>query len=57
MSMYNGIEIDDQSVRRLKRKIIIAENNNLRTKTKSEAQMVSDIKKWIEEEVACCSNQ
>jgi len=55
--MYNGIEIDDQAVRRLKRKIIIAENNNLRTKTKSEAQMVSDIKKWIEEEVACCSNQ
>ena len=45
MSMYNGIEIDDQAVRRLKRKIIIAENNNLRTKTKSEAQMVSDIKK------------
>ena len=57
MSMYNGIEIDGQAVRRLKRKIIIAENNNLRTKTKSEAQMVSDIKKWIEEEVACCSNQ
>ena len=30
---------------------------NLRTKNKTDAQMVKDIKKWIEEEVKCCSNQ
>ena len=38
-------------------KIIIAENTNLRTKNKTDAQMVKDIKKWIEEEVKCYSNQ
>ena len=41
----------------LKRKIVIAENTNLRTKNKTDAQMIRDIKKWIEEEVQCCSNQ
>ncbi len=51
------IMIDERAIERLKRKIIIAENTNLRTKNKSDAQMVKDIKKWIEEEVKCCSNQ
>lgn len=49
--------INEKAVERLKRKIIIAENTNLRTKNKSDAQMVKDIKKWIEEEVKCCSNR
>ena len=49
--------IDEKSIERLKRKIIIAENTNLRTKNKTDAQMVKDIKKWIEEEVKCYSNQ
>ncbi len=49
--------VDDKAIERLKRKIIIAENTNLRTKNKTDAQMVKDIKKWIEEEVKCCSNQ
>lgn len=49
--------IDEKAVERLKRKIIIAENTNLRTKNKTDAQMVKDIKKWIEEEVECCSNR
>ena len=49
--------VDDKVIERLKRKIIIAENTNLRTKNKTDAQMVKDIKKWIEEEVKCCSNQ
>lgn len=52
-----NIELDEKVIERLKRKIIIAENTNLRTKNKSDAQMVGDIKKWIEEEVKCCSNQ
>ena len=54
METYNQ-ELDTKAVERLKRKIVIAENTNLRTKNKSDAQMVKDIKKWIEEEVQCCS--
>ena len=50
-------KVDDKAIERLKRKIIIAENTNLRTKNKTDAQMVKDIKKWIEEEVKCCSDQ
>lgn len=50
-------EIDLKAVERLKRKIVIAENANLRTKNKSDAAMVNDIKAMIEEEVRCCSNQ
>lgn len=50
-------DINQKAVERLKRKIVIAENTNLRTKNKSDSQMVNDIKKWIEEEVRCCSNQ
>ena len=49
--------IDEKAIELLKRKIIIAENTNLRTKNKTDAQMVKDIKKWIEEEVKCYSNQ
>ena len=51
------IEIDEKVVERLKHTIIMEENKNLRTKNKSETQMIKDIKKWIEEEVKCCSNQ
>lgn len=50
-------EIDEKVIERLKRKIVIAENTNLRTKNKSDAQMISDIKKWIEEEDQCSYNQ
>jgi hypothetical protein len=49
--------VDEKVIERLKRKIVIAENSNLRTKNKTDAQMVKDIKKWIEEEVKCCLNQ
>ena len=49
-------DFDQMSIARLKRKIVIAENTNLRTKNKTDAQMIRDIKKWIEEEVQCCSN-
>ena len=50
-------DLDQREIDRLKRKIVIAENTNLRTKNKTDAQMIRDIKKWIEEEVQCCSNQ
>lgn len=50
-------DLDQKAIDRLKRKIVIAENTNLRTKNKTDAQMIRDIKKWIEEKVQCCSNQ
>ena len=50
-------DLDQKAIDRLKRKIFIAENTNLRTKNKTDPQMIRDIKKWIEEEVQCCSNQ
>lgn len=53
----NEQELDRKVIERLVKKIIIAESQNLRTKNKTEPQMISDIKKWIEEEVKCCSNR
>lgn len=49
--------LDQKAIDRLKRKIVIAENTNLRTKNRTDTQMIHDIKKWIEEEVQCCYNQ
>lgn len=57
MDLNNNNELNRKVLDRLKKKIILAESQNLRTKNKSETQMVADIKKWIEEEVKCCSNQ
>ena len=51
------IKIDDKSIERLKRKIIIQENMNLKTRTMSDQQMVSWIKKKIEEEAQCYFNR
>lgn len=51
------INVSEKAVERLKRKIIIAENQNLKTRDKSDQQMVAWIKKQIEEEVQCYSNQ
>lgn len=53
----NNNDLDQKIIERLKKKIIVAENNNLKTKNKTDAQMKNDIKKWIEEEVECCSNR
>lgn len=50
-------ELNQKAIDRLKKKIVIAENKNLKTKDKTDSQMIADIKKWIEEEVQCCSNQ
>lgn len=51
------IRIDEKAVKRLKRKIIMQENANLKTREKSDAQMVSWIKKQIEEEAKCYFNR
>lgn len=51
------IELDSKIVTRLKNKIVLAESLNLKTKNKSESQMVQHLKKMIEEEVECCSGQ
>ena len=57
MSDVGEIHVDDKAIERLKRKIIIQENMNLKTRTMNDSQMVSWIKKKIEEEVQCCLNQ
>lgn len=52
-----NIEIDKKIIERLKKNIIIRENINLKTREKSDADMVKWIKSKIEEEVQCCLNQ
>ena len=51
------IRIDDSAIKRLKRKITIQENMNLKTRNMTDQQMVSWIKKKIEEEAKCYFNQ
>ena len=51
------IKVNEKAVERLKRKIILQESQNLKTREKPDQQMVAWIKKQIEEEVQCCSNQ
>ena len=51
------IKINSKAVERLKRKIILQENQNLKTKAMSDQQMVSWIKKKIEEEAQCYFNR
>lgn len=53
----SSIELNRKLLDRLKKRIILTESQNLRTKNKSDKQMVADIKKMIEEEVRCYSNQ
>lgn len=50
-------KIDRTVIERIKRKVIIRENENLKTHAKNDSQMVSWIKKTIEEEVQCYLNQ
>ena len=52
-----NIEIDEKIVERLKKNIIIRENINLKTREKSDQDMVKWIKSKIEEEVQCYLNQ
>mgnify|MGYP000399888442 CR=1 FL=1 len=51
------IKMNEKAVERLKRKIILQENQNLKTRTMTDQQMVAWIKKQIEEEAQCYSNQ
>lgn len=51
------IDVNDKAVERLKRLIIIQENKNLKTREKTDQQMVNWIKKKIEEEAQCYLNQ
>lgn len=51
------IKVNEKAVERLKRKIILQESQNLKTREKTDQQMVAWIKKQIEEKVQCCSNQ
>ena len=57
MSDNGEIQVDSKAIERLKRSIIIKENMNLKTRTMNDSQMVSWIKKKIEEEVQCYLNQ
>ena len=51
------IEVNEKAVERLKRKIILQENQNLKTRTMTDQQMVAWIKKQIGEEAQCYSNR
>ena len=57
MNDSGEIQVDEKVIERLKQAIIINENMNLKTRKKNDSQMVSWIKKKIEEEVQCCLNQ
>ena len=50
------IKIDKAKVDSLMNKIVTQENINLKTQQKTDAQMISDIQKEIEEVVQCFSN-
>lgn len=51
----NNIEemIDEQKVKKLIRRIIVAESKNIKSEEKNDVQMVREIKRLIEEEVKC----
>ena len=49
--------LSENALRRLETKIILKENKNLKDRQYNDSDMVSWIKKQIEEEVKCCSNQ
>ena len=48
--MREDVKTDDKAIERLKRWIIMKENHNIKTRDKSDAEMVKAIKKRIEEE-------
>ena len=49
----NNIAVDEKTVEWLKRRIVIAEGNNLKTREKNDNEMISWIKKLIEEKIKC----
>ena len=50
---HNEVKLDTRKVQKLLQKIIIKENNNLKTKDKNDAQMEKMIQDMIQEEVEC----
>jgi hypothetical protein len=44
------IEVDEQTLQRIMKKILIRESINIKDKSKSDPKMVKDIQKIIEEE-------
>lgn len=53
MNEENTIVVDEKKAASLIRKIIIAESKNIKSEEKNDAQMVTAIKKMIEEKVEC----
>jgi hypothetical protein len=51
--VVDGVEIDIEKVDRMLKRLIMREKTNLKTREKTDAQMVQMIKKLIEEEVEC----
>ena len=51
--IVDGVEIDTYKVQRMLEKLILREKTNLKTREKTDAQMVQMIRKLIEEEIAC----
>ena len=49
----SDLEIDEAKVKKLIRRIIVAESKNIKSEEKNDMQMVRDIKSMIEEEVKC----
>lgn len=56
ITMSKEIEIDKSKGEALLKKIVALEKINLKTQQKSDAQMILDIQKEIEEVVQCYSN-
>lgn len=53
----NNIELDEEKIERLARKIIMDENLNLRTGKLTESKMIEHIRKLIQEETTCYSKK
>jgi hypothetical protein len=52
-TLFNGVEVDKAKVKQLSEWLIINEKKNLKTKAKTDPQMVAAIQKKIEEVVQC----
>ena len=57
MNEQNEIEIDESRLNVLMSKIVLLENQNLKTHNSNDIQMIEKIQKSIEEAVKCYSNQ
>ena len=57
MNEQNEIEIDESKLTVLMSKIVLLENQNLKTHNSNDIQMIEKIQKSIEEAVKCYSNQ